>query len=106
SSWCSILHTLLTLAQEKMRIFALEIIFTFPCELRASPRVPTNLNNGNTALLELLYFSVHDFYQFFYKVQFVIELNFFKQDNQILIRQTLLEIRNMESVVNSMEFIG
>nr|GEW59796.1 hypothetical protein [Tanacetum cinerariifolium] len=83
-----------------MRILALEVIFSFPCELRASPRVPSNLDNGNLDLLELLYFLVHDFYRFFFKVQFVIELSFFKRDNQILIRQTLFEIRNMESVEN------
>ncbi|GJU89242.1 hypothetical protein Tco_1301665 [Tanacetum coccineum] len=34
----------------------------------------------------------------------VIELNFFERKNQILIRQTLLEIGNVEGVVNSTEF--
>ncbi|GKG44721.1 hypothetical protein Tco_0486159, partial [Tanacetum coccineum] len=62
-----------------------------------------NLNNGNTALLELLYFTIHNFNWFVYKVQFVIELNLFKWNNQIFIRQTLLEIRNMDGVVDSME---
>ncbi|GJV23811.1 hypothetical protein Tco_1376506 [Tanacetum coccineum] len=62
-----------------MRIFASEEVFSFPCELRTSPRVPTNLNDGNTALLELLYFTIHNFNRFFYKVQFVIEFNFFER---------------------------
>ncbi|GJX49274.1 hypothetical protein Tco_0276119 [Tanacetum coccineum] len=106
SSRCSILHTHLLLVREKMRILALEVIFSILCELRASPRVPTNLNYGNTDLFKLIHLTVYDFYRFFYKVQFVVELNFFKRDNQILIRQTLLEIRNMEGVMNYMEFIG
>ncbi|GJV41561.1 hypothetical protein Tco_1420001 [Tanacetum coccineum] len=45
---------------EEMRILLSELIFTFPCELRTSPRVPSNLDNGNTALLQPLDFTIHD----------------------------------------------
>ncbi|GJR33066.1 hypothetical protein Tco_1109298 [Tanacetum coccineum] len=62
-SRCSILHTLLLLVREKMRILALEEIFSFPCELWVSLRVPTNLNYGNTALFKLLDLMVLDLYR-------------------------------------------
>ncbi|GKC78807.1 hypothetical protein Tco_1129581 [Tanacetum coccineum] len=58
-SQCLIPHTRLLLVQEKVRILVLEEIFSFPCELRTLPRVPTNFNDGDTALLELLYFPVY-----------------------------------------------
>ncbi|GJW14183.1 hypothetical protein Tco_0018316 [Tanacetum coccineum] len=104
-SRCSILHTRFLFVREKMRILALEVIFSFPCEFWTSSRIPSNLNYGNPALLELFHFTIHNLNRFIYKVQLVVELNLFKWDNQILIRQTLLEIRNMECVMNSTEFI-
>nr|GEX00535.1 ribonuclease H-like domain-containing protein [Tanacetum cinerariifolium] len=36
---------------EEMRILLLELIFTFPCELRTSPGVSSNFDDGDTALL-------------------------------------------------------
>ncbi|GJX18872.1 hypothetical protein Tco_0221549 [Tanacetum coccineum] len=77
-SSCSIPLARLLITREEMRILALEIIFSFPCELWTSPRVLSDLDNGNPTLIELLYFSVHDVYRFFYKVQFVVELNLFE----------------------------
>ncbi|GJV79991.1 putative reverse transcriptase domain-containing protein [Tanacetum coccineum] len=59
-SRCSIIYTRLLLVREKMRILALEEIFSFLWELRASPRVPANLNYGNTALFKLLHYTTHD----------------------------------------------
>nr|GEX81844.1 putative ribonuclease H-like domain-containing protein [Tanacetum cinerariifolium] len=38
---------------EEMRILLPELIFTFPCELRTSPGVPSNLDNGDMAMLTL-----------------------------------------------------
>ncbi|GJW03658.1 hypothetical protein Tco_1562514 [Tanacetum coccineum] len=36
---------------EELRILLPELIFTFPCELRTSLGVPSNLDDGNTASL-------------------------------------------------------
>ncbi|GJV60294.1 putative reverse transcriptase domain-containing protein [Tanacetum coccineum] len=35
---------------EELQILLLELIFTFPCELRTSPGVPLNFDDGDTAL--------------------------------------------------------
>ncbi|GKE15036.1 hypothetical protein Tco_1422613 [Tanacetum coccineum] len=40
-----------------------------------------------------------------FPMQFVVKLDLFKWDNQVFIHQAFLEIRNMEGVMNSMEFI-
>ncbi|GJW92118.1 hypothetical protein Tco_0169671 [Tanacetum coccineum] len=45
---------------EEMEILLPELIFTFLCELRTSPRVPSNLDNGDAALLQLLDFTIND----------------------------------------------
>nr|GEW18932.1 putative reverse transcriptase domain-containing protein [Tanacetum cinerariifolium] len=50
---------------KEVRILLLELIFTFPCELRTSPRVPSNFDNGNAALLQPLNFTIHNFHWFF-----------------------------------------
>nr|GEU90884.1 reverse transcriptase domain-containing protein [Tanacetum cinerariifolium] len=83
-SRCSILYTRLLLVREKMWILALEEILSLPCELQASPQIPTDLNYVNTTLFKLLHLTIHDFYWFFYKVLFVVELNFFKRDNHCM----------------------
>ncbi|GKF88855.1 hypothetical protein Tco_0262818, partial [Tanacetum coccineum] len=36
---------------EELWILLSELIFTFPCELRTSPGVPSNFDDGDTALL-------------------------------------------------------
>ncbi|GJZ98970.1 hypothetical protein Tco_0671521 [Tanacetum coccineum] len=91
-SWCSIRLIYLWLAREEMRILALELIFTFPCELRSSSRIPMNFNNGNATLLKLLHLPVYDLHRFFDKMQLVIQLNLIKRDDKTLIQQTLLQI--------------
>nr|GEY55728.1 hypothetical protein [Tanacetum cinerariifolium] len=57
---------------EEMLIFLPELIFTFPCELKTSLGVPSNLNNGDAALLQPLDFTIHDFHWFFNEVEFII----------------------------------
>ncbi|GJY62048.1 hypothetical protein Tco_0462705, partial [Tanacetum coccineum] len=47
---------------EEVWIFLLELIFTFPCELRTSPGVPSNLDYWNADSLQLFNFTVHDSY--------------------------------------------
>nr|GEV79066.1 hypothetical protein [Tanacetum cinerariifolium] len=37
---------------EEVRVLLPKLIFAFPCELKASPGVPSNLDDGNTALKE------------------------------------------------------
>ncbi|GJR68936.1 hypothetical protein Tco_0015001 [Tanacetum coccineum] len=44
---------------EEMRILHSELIFTFPCELRTSPRVPSNFDNRDAALLQPLDFTIY-----------------------------------------------
>ncbi|GJS35114.1 hypothetical protein Tco_0533496 [Tanacetum coccineum] len=68
SSWCLIPLARLLINQEEMRIFDLEIIFSFPCELWTSSRVSSNLDNGNLTLLELFHFSVYNLHRFFDKI--------------------------------------
>ncbi|GJU01944.1 hypothetical protein Tco_1112282 [Tanacetum coccineum] len=52
---------------EEKRILLLELVFTFPFELRIPPRFPPNLNNWDTALLQPFDFSILDFYVFLHK---------------------------------------
>ncbi|GJY62268.1 hypothetical protein Tco_0462925, partial [Tanacetum coccineum] len=47
---------------EEVWILLLKLIFTFPCELRASPRVTSNLEDGNAALLQPLDLTIHNFH--------------------------------------------
>ncbi|GJV97586.1 F-box domain containing protein [Tanacetum coccineum] len=47
---------------KEIRILALDLIFAVSCELRSSSRIPTNLDDGNATLLELLYIAIHDLY--------------------------------------------
>ncbi|GJR49185.1 ribonuclease H-like domain-containing protein [Tanacetum coccineum] len=52
---------------EEVRIPALELILTFPYELCPSSGIPSNLDNGNANLLELLYLLIYDLYRLFDK---------------------------------------
>ncbi|GKB32711.1 hypothetical protein Tco_0872112 [Tanacetum coccineum] len=47
---------------EEVRILLPELIFTFPCELRTSPEVPSNFDDWDAALLQPLDFTIHNFY--------------------------------------------
>ncbi|GKD75367.1 hypothetical protein Tco_1333649, partial [Tanacetum coccineum] len=43
----------------------------FPCELRTSPGVPSNLDYWNEASLQPFNFTVHDFYRLLEKLKLV-----------------------------------
>ncbi|GKC59361.1 putative ribonuclease H-like domain-containing protein, partial [Tanacetum coccineum] len=60
---------------EEMRILLLKLVFTFPCKLKTPPRVPPNLDDWDTNLLQLFDFSIHDFYRFLYKMELIINMN-------------------------------
>nr|GEW73502.1 hypothetical protein [Tanacetum cinerariifolium] len=51
-----------------MRIFFSKWIFTFLCELKNSPRVLSNFDNGDTALLQPFDFMIHDLYWLFNEI--------------------------------------
>ncbi|GKF88161.1 hypothetical protein Tco_0259038, partial [Tanacetum coccineum] len=60
---------------EEVWIFLPELIFTFLCKLRASPRVPSKLDNWDSASPQLFDFAIHDFYRLFNKMKLVIHLD-------------------------------
>nr|GEX03891.1 copia protein [Tanacetum cinerariifolium] len=90
---------------KEMRILSPKEVLTFPCKLRSTPRVPTNFNNRNPALLEPFHLSIHNFYRFLDKMQFVIKLNFIQWDNHIVIHKEPLKIRDMKSIMNPTKFV-
>ncbi|GJT90458.1 hypothetical protein Tco_1079303, partial [Tanacetum coccineum] len=57
-----------------MRIFLPELVFMFPGILSSLPRVPTNFENWKAALLQPLDFTIHNFYWFFNKVEFIVNV--------------------------------
>ncbi|GJS38366.1 hypothetical protein Tco_0563409 [Tanacetum coccineum] len=59
---------------EEMLILLLELVFTFPRELETSYKVLSNLDNGDTALHQLLDFMIHDLHGFFNEVELIINL--------------------------------
>ncbi|GJV49201.1 putative reverse transcriptase domain-containing protein [Tanacetum coccineum] len=62
---------------EVVWIFLPELIFTFPRKIRTPPRVPSNLDNWDTASPQLFDFAIHDFYWLFNKMKLVIHLQSF-----------------------------
>ncbi|GKF53864.1 hypothetical protein Tco_0160774, partial [Tanacetum coccineum] len=92
-------------SRKEMRILAPKEVLTLLCELRPSPRVPKNFNNRNPALLEPFHFSIHNLHRFLNKMQFVVELNFIQRNDHIIIHKAPLEIRDVESVMNSTKLI-
>ncbi|GJZ17991.1 retrovirus-related pol polyprotein from transposon TNT 1-94 [Tanacetum coccineum] len=93
-------------SRKEMRVLVPKEVLTLPRTLRPSPRVPTNFNNQNPALLEPFHLSIHNLHRFLDKIQFVVELNFIQRNDHIIIHKASLEIRDMESVVNSTKLIG
>ncbi|GJT07720.1 hypothetical protein Tco_0842182 [Tanacetum coccineum] len=65
-----------------MWILGTNFIFAFPRKFWSSFRVPSYFDYRDTNLLQLFDFLVHDFYWFFYKIEFVIELKFFHWNNK------------------------
>nr|GEV97017.1 hypothetical protein [Tanacetum cinerariifolium] len=59
---------------EEVWILLSDLILTFSCELRTSPRVPPNLDNWDTALLQPFDFSIYDFYWFLDEMKLVINI--------------------------------
>ncbi|GKD85603.1 retrovirus-related pol polyprotein from transposon TNT 1-94 [Tanacetum coccineum] len=49
-----------------------QVPFTFPRKLRAPPRVPSNLDNWDTASPQLFDFTIHDFNRLLNKMKLVI----------------------------------
>ncbi|GJZ53836.1 hypothetical protein Tco_0608721, partial [Tanacetum coccineum] len=41
-----------------------------------SPRVPSDFDNWNAALLQPLDLTIHNFYWFFNEVEFIVNVNF------------------------------
>ncbi|GJS17063.1 hypothetical protein Tco_0411535 [Tanacetum coccineum] len=44
-----------------------------------SPRVPSDFNNWNATLLQLLDFTIHNFYRFFNEVEFIVNVYFIQR---------------------------
>ncbi|GJT74838.1 putative reverse transcriptase domain-containing protein [Tanacetum coccineum] len=59
--------------------FSCHLVFTLPRKLRTSPRVPTYLDNRNTALLQMLDFAFHDLDRFLNEVEFFVDLDFIQR---------------------------
>ncbi|GJZ40905.1 putative ribonuclease H-like domain-containing protein [Tanacetum coccineum] len=60
-----------------MWILGTNLIFAFPLKFWSYFRVPSYFDYRNTTLFQLLDFSIYDFYWFFHKFEFVIELKLF-----------------------------
>ncbi|GJX85352.1 hypothetical protein Tco_0336126 [Tanacetum coccineum] len=69
---------------EEMQVLLSKLIFTFPCELRTSPRVPSNFDNGDTTLLLSLDFTIDDLHWFFNEVKLVSNMYFIQCNCQWL----------------------
>ncbi|GJY30031.1 hypothetical protein Tco_0405798 [Tanacetum coccineum] len=65
-----------------MWILGTNFIFAFPRKLWSSVRVPSYFDYKDTTLLQFFDFLVYDFYWFFHKIKFVIELKFFHWNNE------------------------
>nr|GEX27390.1 putative reverse transcriptase domain-containing protein [Tanacetum cinerariifolium] len=70
-------------------------------ELRTSPGVPSNFDDGNAALLYSLDFTIHYLYWFFNEAEFVINVHFIQRDCQWFIGQALLQVGHVERAMNS-----
>ncbi|GKA82470.1 hypothetical protein Tco_0789218 [Tanacetum coccineum] len=70
---------------EETHILLLELIFAFPCELRTSPSVPSNLDNGDAALLQPLDFTIHNLHWFFNEVKLIVNVYFIQWNCQRLV---------------------
>src|ERR1043165_4509325 len=86
-----------------MGILSLHLIFPFPRELRSTIRVPTDFNDADFTPAKATDFIVKNFNRFLHDTQTIIHLDLFERNNQRFIRQTLLQIRNMEDVMNITE---
>ncbi|GKF63246.1 hypothetical protein Tco_0186694, partial [Tanacetum coccineum] len=62
---------------EKEWVFASELIFPFPGELKASPGIPSYLDDWDVTLFKLFDLSVYNLYWFLDEMEFIINLNFF-----------------------------
>ncbi|GJV04507.1 putative reverse transcriptase domain-containing protein [Tanacetum coccineum] len=63
----------------------LHLVFTLLRKLTTSSRVPTYLENQNTALLQTLDLTVHDLDSFFNEVKFFVDLDFIQRYNKGLV---------------------
>jgi hypothetical protein len=88
-----------------VRILELEPVFSFPSELCSRAGVPTNFDYGDSVSLELLDFSVCDFYWMFHELELVIETDFFERDYHVLLEQTFLEVQHVEHIMNIAQFL-
>ncbi|GJQ92773.1 hypothetical protein Tco_0003912 [Tanacetum coccineum] len=77
-------------AMSKVRVFALELVLTFPRVFWTSTCIPTDFNDGYTASFELLDLTVHYLYGFFNEVEFVVELDFYRGINEWTMDKTFL----------------
>nr|GEV95110.1 reverse transcriptase domain-containing protein [Tanacetum cinerariifolium] len=113
-TWCHILSSLEELCPQssrrsiqrryriskKVRIFLLHLIFTLPCELKTSPRVPMYLNNRNATLLQIFDLTVYSFDGFFTELEFVIDLYFIQLYSKSFVGYAFLHVRDVKSTVN------
>ncbi|GJX42185.1 hypothetical protein Tco_0735318 [Tanacetum coccineum] len=70
-----------------------------------SPRVPTYLDNQNTALFQTLDLSVHDLNRFFNVVEFVVDLDFIQRYSKSFVRHAFLQIRDVKHTMNSAQLL-
>ncbi|GJT02575.1 hypothetical protein Tco_0823744 [Tanacetum coccineum] len=68
--------------RKQVQIFASKPVFTLPCEIGTSPRIPSNFDDRNATLLQLFDFPVHNLYRLLNEVKFVIDLDIFKWDDE------------------------
>ncbi|GJV75465.1 linoleate 13S-lipoxygenase 3-1, chloroplastic-like protein [Tanacetum coccineum] len=86
-----------------MRVLQFHLIFTFPREFRATFRIPPNLDDGNPTTLQLLKLSFQNFHRLFHKIQLSINSNLIQRHLQCWISQTLLKVRHVECVMNTIQ---
>ncbi|GJZ18669.1 hypothetical protein Tco_0554792 [Tanacetum coccineum] len=88
-----------------MRVLQFHLILTFPREFRSTFRIPPNLDDGNSTPLQLLKLSFQNFHRLFPKFQLIINSNLIQRHLQCWISQTLLKVRHVERVMNTIQFL-
>nr|GEY27683.1 hypothetical protein [Tanacetum cinerariifolium] len=65
-----------------MRVLLLELVFTFPCKLKSSLRIPSHFDDRNVVLLQTFDLTIHDFDSFLDEVKLVVDLDFLQRHNE------------------------
>ncbi|KAJ0898189.1 hypothetical protein HanRHA438_Chr08g0354061 [Helianthus annuus] len=88
------------LSCKKIRIFGFHLVLALPSKFWATFRLPTNLDDWNTASLKLLHVTIHDFNWFLDEMHCFVNANIFKGNMEVFLCKAFLQIRNMKCRMN------